>query len=126
MVHVVVGIILKNNQVLIALRPPHKPYPGLWEFPGGKVEQGETPFQALQREFQEELNLNIITAEAWLKFPHVYSDRTVLLDTWLITEFSGEPHGAENQIIRWVPIQELQHYQFPEGNKKILEELKSS
>lgn len=123
--HAVVGIIRNDlGEVLIAQRPSHKYKGGLWEFPGGKIETSETSFQALQRELKEELNIDIIAAEYWLQFQHDYSDRIVLLDTWNVTAFSGTPEGAEGQPIRWVSLDQLSQFEFPEGNCFILEKLK--
>ena len=123
--HAAVGILRNaNNQILIAKRPLHKYKGGLWEFPGGKIEPGESALDALKREFKEELNIEIIAAESFMKFEHDYSERRVLLDTWLITEFSGEPCGMEGQEIQWVSQDELSLYEFPEGNCFILDKLK--
>jgi len=122
--HVAVGIIRNPlGEILIAERPLGKYKAGLWEFPGGKVEGSETAFQALQRELMEELGIQVISAERWLQFQHDYSDRVVLLDTWNITAFSGVPQGAEGQSIRWVSPNELYQFQFPEGNRFILDSL---
>lgn len=127
MIHVAVGIIVNDKQeVLIAQRPAHKYCPGLWEFPGGKVEPSENVFEALQREFQEEIGIQVISADPWFQIKHDYKDRMVLLDNWIVEEYSGEPHGAECQIIKWVPTQDLNQYAFPEGNREILERLQHS
>ncbi len=124
MIHVVVGIIKnQSGEVLIAQRPAHKYCPGLWEFPGGKVEKNEDVFLALQREFHEEIGIQIISANPWFKFEYTYPDRTVLLDNWCITNYSGEPFGAEGQLIRWVSPNELVQYHFPDGNKAIIDRL---
>src|SRR5207249_3488556 len=114
------------DEVLIAQRPRNKYKGGLWEFPGGKVESLETVFQALQRELEEELGITVKTAEPWLQFQHDYIDRIVLLDVWSVIHFSGEPHGKEGQSIRWVNRQALHQFEFPEGNRIILEKLLAS
>lgn len=122
--HVAVGIIQNAvGDILIAQRPKNKYKGGLWEFPGGKVEAEESAFQALQRELQEELNIQVIAANSWLQFEHDYSDRIVLLDTWRVTHFVGEPCGAEGQVVRWVPPKKLIEYEFPAGNQIILQKL---
>lgn len=126
MMHVAVGIIRNAlGEILIAQRPDHKYKGGLWEFPGGKIENSETSFQALQRELKEELNIHIIAADYWLQFQHDYPDRVVVLDTWNVTEFSGKPEGAEGQNIRWVSLDDLHQFEFPEGNCFILDKLGS-
>jgi 8-oxo-dGTP diphosphatase len=122
--HVAVGVLIDEyGKILIAQRPPGKYQPGLWEFPGGKVEENETAFQALQRELFEEIGIQVIVANPWLKIEYDYSDRKVLLDTWRITEFSGVPHGKEGQPIQWVLPGELNQLQFPAGNREIIERL---
>lgn len=125
LIHVVVGI-LKNQDglILVAQRPSHVIGGGLWEFPGGKVELNENAYSALKREFKEEIGIEILSAQHFFSNQHDYSDRVVLLDTWLIKEYRGIPCGAEGQIIRWVTIQALDQYTFPEGNVKIIEKLK--
>ena len=125
MIHVAVAVIFNDQgKILIAERPPHKYAPGLWEFPGGKVEKNETVQEALHREIIEEINLTILSARPWLQIHHDYSDRSVLLDVWIIEQFSGEPESMEGQLIKWVSLSELDQFTFPEGNKEIIEKLK--
>lgn len=125
--HVAVGIIINpQGEVLIAKRPAHKYKGGLWEFPGGKLEPGETVFKALERELKEEIGIQIIAAAPWLQITHDYKDRNVLLDTWLITHYSGEPQGQEGQDIRWVKPALLNQFEFPDGNRAIIEKLKKT
>jgi 8-oxo-dGTP diphosphatase len=122
--HVAVGLVFNaRGEILIAQRPPGKSQSGLWEFPGGKVEANETAFQALQRELFEEIGIQVITAEAWLQVEYAYSDRHVLLDTWRVTEFSGEPQGKEQQLVKWISIACLDQFQFPAGNREIIAKL---
>lgn len=124
MIHVAVGILANSHgEILIAQRPAHTYGGGLWEFPGGKLEENEDVFSALQREFKEEIGIQVHTANPWLKIQYDYKDRKVLLDTWLIKQYTGEPHGAEGQIIRWVKPSEFHQYQFPAGNREIIEKL---
>lgn len=120
--HVVVGMIPNpNGELLIARRTQNQYKPGLWEFPGGKVESGEMPFVALQRELSEEVGIHVITAESWCQLGHDYSDRIVFLDVWIVTRYQGEPHGAESQPVRWVRPESLKEYTFPEGNQRLIE-----
>jgi 8-oxo-dGTP diphosphatase len=123
-VHVVIGIILNSNQeVLIARRLPHQERPGAWEFPGGKVEANESPYAALQREFFEEIGIQVTAAEHWMNVRYDYPHKSVLLDTWMITQYDGIPSGAEGQAIAWGTKADLQTREFPEGNRLIIEKL---
>jgi len=120
-IHVVAGVI-KNaaNQVLIALRPQHTHQGGLWEFPGGKVEADETALQALQRELQEELAIQVQQARPLLRVHHAYPDKTVLLDVWLIQEWQGKAWGREGQPIEWCTLSALNDKAFPAANTPII------
>ncbi len=86
---------------LLAQRPEGKAYAGYWEFPGGKVEAGETLLHALERELHEELGIKIATAYPWLTRVHVYTHATVRLNFFRITVWQGELHGKENQQLSW-------------------------
>jgi len=120
-VHVVVAVILNDsNEVLISLRPSHVHQGGLWEFPGGKIEENEAVLQALKRELQEELGIQVTQAEPYKNIQHNYSDKAVILDVWIVRAFSGEPSGKEGQLIKWTPLHELQVTDFPEANKNII------
>lgn len=132
-IHVVAAVIYAApgmNQILIAKRPDHLHQGGLWEFPGGKVDQGESPRQALVRELQEELDINVTTAEPMMQLSHDYTDKQVLLDIWKVTGFEGQARGVEGQECRWVSLTEIvadnSEYQFPAANRAILARLKSS
>lgn len=120
-IHVAVGIILNpSREVLIALRDEGKHQGGLWEFPGGKVEAGESVTEALSRELEEELNLQVIKSSPLLEIEHNYGDKQVRLDVWQVDEFHGEASGAEGQPICWVRIENLQDFQFPDANREIV------
>ncbi|MDM4772795.1 Nudix family hydrolase [Solimonas sp. SE-A11] len=101
------GVLVRGGRVLLAQRPVGKVAAGSWEFPGGKIEPGETTRQALERELHEELGVEVREARPLIRFRHEYSNRTVLLDTWLIDTFDGEPHGREEQALAWVTPEEL-------------------
>lgn len=121
LLHVAVGVIRDDRRhVLIARRPGHLHQGGLWEFPGGKVEPGETVEQALRRELREELAITVERASPLIKVRHDYGDRRVLLDVWRIDRFSGAPTGLENQPILWVSPDELQGFAFPAANRPII------
>ena len=120
MIHVAVGLLLRSDKVLIALRSKQSHQGGLWEFPGGKVEEGESVEAALSRELKEELGIDIHSASSVMQISHDYNDKKVLLDVWSVTDFSGEPCGAEGQPVKWVSQALLQDYKFPEANKPIV------
>jgi 8-oxo-dGTP diphosphatase len=123
-VHVAVGVIRNaQGRILISLRHPDSHQGGLWEFPGGKVEAGETLQQAMQRELLEELGIEVHTLEPLLEIHHDYGDKKVFLDIWVVTAFSGEARGREGQAIKWVGLEELQDYEFPAANVPIIERL---
>lgn len=125
-VHVAVGVIFDSEKkVCIAKRPDGKHLAGLWEFPGGKVEQDETVFEALKRELTEELSILIKASQELIQITHEYPTKKVLLDVHTIDDFSGLVMGNENQLVKWVSIAELANYQFPEANEEIIQSILS-
>ena len=121
---VAVGVISNSkDEILIALRPKHSHCGGLWEFPGGKIEAGESTQQALSRELYEELGITIGNIQTFLNLTHQYPDKQVELDIHLVPEFEGQPIGREGQLIRWVKRECLEDFDFPEANQAIVEKL---
>lgn len=121
LVHVAVGVIYgADGRILIAKRPDTVHQGGLWEFPGGKVDAGETVTQALARELREELNIAVLASEPLIQIRHHYVDKSVLLDVHAITDFSGVPCGNEGQPIQWVNRSQLYQYEFPAANRPII------
>jgi 8-oxo-dGTP diphosphatase len=101
-IDVAVGVLMRaNGDVLLAQRPAGKPYAGYWEFPGGKVEPGESILSALQREFVEELGIRILSAEPWCGVAHVYPHAYVRLHFYISREWDGEPQSLEGQAFAW-------------------------
>lgn len=101
-IDVAVGILMRpNGDVLLAQRPAGKPYAGYWEFPGGKVESGEEIFAALQREFMEELGIQIASAEPWCGVEHRYPHAHVRLHFYISRAWQGEPQSLEAQAFAW-------------------------
>ena len=99
---VAVGILRRpDGRVLFAQRPPGKVYAGYWEFPGGKIEPGESSLGALKRELDEELGIRVTRATEWLAQRHVYPHAHVELRFFLISEWEGEPDSREGQAFAW-------------------------
>lgn len=123
-VRVAVGIVADAaGAILITRRPDHAHQGGLWEFPGGKVEAGETVTAALRRELHEELGIQVQAAEPLLHIRHAYPDKTVLLEVWRVTAYQGEPHGREGQPLTWVLPARLADFAFPAADAPIIEAL---
>ena len=124
--HVAVGVILDaDKRILISRRANEAHQGGLWEFPGGKVETAESVQVALARELLEELGIQIGVISPLLRVEHDYSDKSVVLDVWVVPEFTGVPKGCEGQPLAWVALQDLESYQFPEANAPIVEAVKN-
>ncbi len=124
MLHVVVGILTnKNAEVLITQRRSGTHLAGLWEFPGGKLESGETRIQALSRELHEELGVELVHAQPLIRIRHQYPEKDVLLDVWMINEYLGQPFGREQQPLQWVLPSLLDTYNLPPADKPILKAL---
>jgi len=120
-IHVAAAVIRgADGQILLAKRADDQHQGGLWEFPGGKVEAGETVQVALARELEEELGIRPNAARPLIQVRHDYPDKQVLLDVWEVTAFDGEPHGAEGQPLAWVSPRHLPNYEFPAANRPIV------
>ena len=124
-IHVAVAVIRSpEGKVLIAQRSPEQHQGGLWEFPGGKLEAGESPHDALVREVNEELGLRVTQAEPLIQIRHDYDDRQVLLDVWEVSAFVGEAEGRQGQPLAWVAPQRLGDYEFPAADRPIIAALR--
>ncbi|MBZ9611354.1 8-oxo-dGTP diphosphatase MutT [Rheinheimera maricola] len=122
-IHVAVGVIVRQQQILLALRGSKQHQGGKWEFPGGKVEADETAQQALIRELYEEVAITVTQSDSLMQLEYAYPEKTVLLDIYLVTAFDGEPHGREGQPLRWVDIAELDSIELPDANQPIVQRL---
>ncbi len=123
-VHVVVGVVLVGEDVLVAQRPVSSHQGGKWEFPGGKLRGGESVQQALRRELEEELGIQVRSAAPLIQVHHSYADRDVFLDVWRVVEFGGTPEGREGQAIAWVRRDELTRIDHPAANRPIVQALR--
>jgi len=134
LIHVAVGVIFdcspaETGKILIAKRADTQHQGGLWEFPGGKVEEGESVQVALKRELEEELGLQskIEDMQPLITIPFHYSDKSVLLDVWKVygakLELNPQGTGIEGQPLVWVEESALADYEFPAANKAIIDAL---
>lgn len=120
-VQVAVGVIIKDASVLMAERHAHQHQGNCWEFPGGKLEANENPFDALQRELLEEVNLNILAADFLFDIEYTYPDKQVCLHIFNVTRFTGEPQHQEGQVLLWQPIKQISALKVPDANQKIID-----
>ena len=123
MTEVVAALIWNGDKFLACQRPAHKARGLLWEFVGGKVEPGETKEQALLRECQEELGIQIATDDIFMELVHEYPDITVRLTLFNARIVSGIPQRLEHNDIRWITPTEIPNYSFCPADKEILERL---
>jgi 8-oxo-dGTP diphosphatase len=123
-VEVVAGALFDaEGRVLIAQRPPGKALAGRWEFPGGKLHAGEAPFAGLVRELREELGVEVHSAARLIRYAHDYPDRTVWLDLWAVSAWSGEPQGLDGQAFKWVVPWRLHEEDILEADRPMIEAL---
>ena len=110
-----VALIDVDGRILLAQRPAGKSLGGLWEFPGGKVERGESPEHALIRELEEELGINTwASCLAPLTFAsHSYDDFHLLMPLFACRKWQGTPQGREGQTLKWVRARDLKSYPMP-------------
>lgn len=118
---VAAGVVFdEHGRVLIAKRPAHLHQGDRWEFPGGKLEPGETAAAALRRELREELAIDIIDPTPLITIRHDYPDRSVRLSVWRVHQFHGTARGVEGQPIEWVAPDDLPNFTFPAANRPIV------
>lgn len=117
---VVAGLIRKDQQVLLGQRPENNSLPGAWEFPGGKIEKGESPEEALARELDEELGIQAQVGPLRLACTHSYGEVSILILFFDVLYWKGEPKPKHHMQIEWVKISDLPSRSIPEANRKIL------
>lgn len=104
-VEVVAAVIIRpDGRFLLTSRPEGKPYAGYWEFPGGKIEAGESALQAITRELQEELGIQVEQVYPWITRVFTYTHATVRLHFYRVVEWYGQPFGRENQALSWQTV----------------------
>ena len=123
-IEVAVGVLFNSQgQVLIGQRTVKDSYYQKWEFPGGKLEAGELPQDALVREFSEEVGIEVSSSEDFMVLEHDYPDRHVKLYVQLIKDYVGDVWAMEGQALRWVQLKELADIDFLKGNQEITQAL---
>ncbi len=118
-IEVAVGVIKREDKVLVGQRLVQDRYFQKWEFPGGKLDGNETSLEALKRELSEELDIELVSARPLMTLEHDYPDRHVRLYVYEVNQFSGEPEGAEGQALKWVSPTECHKLDFLEANTPI-------
>ena len=128
-IHVVAALIWhpdNRRRFLIAQRQKGKHLEDYWEFPGGKLEAGESPWQGLQRELNEEINIRPISATQYIQVYYRYPDRNILLDTWSVESYRGEIEAREQHLVTWINVSQADDYRFPPADIPILEAIKNN
>ena len=122
LLQIAVGIIRnpENNQIFITKRMKHSHLAGYWEFPGGKIEVGESTEQGLFRELQEEIGIEIDSPELLKSLDYCYPEKHLQLHFFMVEKWSGQPYGKEGQVSQWMSVRELNAEDFPDANREIV------
>lgn len=117
------GLLIKDGMILVGQRPENHTLAGLWEFPGGKIELGESPEQALARELNEELGIEAEVGELKIACTHSYSDVGIIILFYEILFWKGEPKTKHHLNLKWVTPSELPTMKIPEANRKNMDRI---
>jgi A/G-specific adenine glycosylase len=115
--------IVEDGAYLLGKRREDSMLGGLWEFPGGKVEPGETHQEALRRELKEELAIDVAVGEHIVSVDHAYSHFSITLHLYACTHLSGDPHPHVHSEVKWVPRKDFDQYAFPAADLKFFDKL---
>ncbi len=120
-IHVVAGVLRDTRgRILLARRAEGRDLAGAWEFPGGKVELGESAAEALARELFEELGIRIANIEPLICVPQRYANKSIVLDVYTVHSYTGKPKGREKQALAWSPLEKLASYPMPPADKPVV------
>jgi 8-oxo-dGTP diphosphatase len=123
--HVMAGLMIDGDgRVLLAERPAGKHLAGFWEFPGGKLEAGELPIDALARELREELGIELQSAQPLIRVPWTYDDRRLVLDAWRVDGWLGTPQPLEGQALKWCDPDAIDPESMTPADRPILQALR--
>lgn len=120
---VVAGFLKKEGRILVGQRPENNSLAGLWEFPGGKIELGESPEEALARELSEELGIEAEIGELKLSVTHSYNDVGIVILFYEVLYWKGQPKAKHHLMLDWIYPEELKDRSIPDANKKVLEKI---
>lgn len=120
---VVAGFLKKGNQILVGQRPENHSLAGQWEFPGGKIEAGESPEQALARELSEELGIEAEIGELKFSCTHSYGDVNILILFYEVLYWKGEVKAKHHLMLEWIHPEELAQRNIPDANRKMLDRI---
>lgn len=124
-IQVAAAVIFKNGLFLLSKRKDDQHQGGKWEFPGGKIDQGETVEQATIRELREELGIEVTHQENFMALDFEYPEKKVSLHFQLVRDFDGQEYGVEGQLVDWFDDKQIQQLEFPDANKPVLEKIES-
>lgn len=123
---VAAGILMdETGRVLITERLCDGPFNGLWEFPGGKIRSDETSLEALTRELAEEIGIDVTKSRFFMRLRHEYSDRSVEIEFFLISDWQSEPVGREGQQLRWVDHKSLDSVELLPADVPVVEAIRN-
>ena len=127
-IKVVAGLILQNDKLLICQRPNFKEHPLKWEFPGGKIKNHESNEEALIREINEELSINITNCEELISYNFNYKElnKKVFIYFYLVNNFNGKVLNNFHKELKWIEIKDIREYDFLEGDLKIIDYISSN
>ena len=123
-IEVSAGLIFRNGRLLITKRHADAHLGGLWEFPGGKREPGESFEQCLARELREELGVDVSVGQLFESVSHDYPDKSVHLKFFLCRLLKAEPEALGCAAVKWISVSELEEYEFPAADARLLEKIR--